>query len=163
MEATKRSLSVLEDTDLTVYVAKLAGSKESQEAFIRKMKQSNKNKVLGEIEATNIGLKEIEKRSVRQKAAYDSGLTSLKEYKEDIIRNEAEKADLSQKLEIKKVELAEEAKIENQSRKTLLALGNFKKVWGIADFHQKKELLHSILERVVVNTNKIELFFQNSI
>ena len=144
-------------------VEKLAESKEAQEAFVKRMKQSGKIQIIREIDSATTVLKEIEKRSVRQKMAYDSGVTSLKDWKDDVAKNESDTLELNGTLEAKRIELTQETKVENQSRKSLLALANFKKVWKIADISQKKELLHSILEKVVVDTNKIELFFQNII
>jgi len=142
-------------------IEKLAESKEAQETFVKRMKQSNKIQILREIDSATTVLKEIEKRSVRQKIAYDSGVTSLKEYKEDIAKNGSEKFEFNERLEVKRIELTQETKVENQSRKSLLALANFKKIWKIAGLSQKKELLHSILEKVIVNTNKIELVFKS--
>ena len=144
-------------------IEKLAESKEAQETFVKRMKQSNKIQILREIDSIVFALKDIEKRAIRQKMAYDSGVTSLKDWRDDMSKNEGDKLGLNGRLEAKRSELTQETKVENQSRSSLLALVNFKKVWGIADFHQKKELLHSILEKVVVDTNKIELCFQNAI
>lgn len=143
-------------------IEKLAESKEAQEAFIKRMKQSNKIQLLREVDSMTTMLKEIEKRAVRQKMAYDSGVTSLKDWKEDMAKNESDKLELNERLEIKRIELTQETKVENQSRKSLLALSNFKKVWKIADFTTKKELLRTILEKVIVKGNQIEVLFAHS-
>lgn len=143
-------------------IEELADSKEAQEAFVEKMKQSNKSQILREIDSITFSLKEIEKRAIRQKMAYDSGITSLKDWKDDMVKNENDKLELNGRLEAKRIELTQETKQENQSRKSLLALSNFKKVWKIADFAAKKELLRTILEKVVVKSNQIEVLFAHN-
>lgn len=140
-------------------IERLSESKDAQEAFIKKMKQSNKKQILNDIELIKLSLKGIDKRASRQKIAYDSGVTSLKEYKDDIAKNESEKFELNQKLEAERIELTQETNIENQSRKSLLALTNFKRIWNIATLPQKKEILSNLIYEVKVNNDKIEITF----
>lgn len=140
-------------------IQKLSDDKNAQEIFIKRMKKNNKIQISREIETIQTSLENIDKRAVRQKLAYDSGVTSLMDYKEDIRRNETEKEELNQKLELKKIEVNQEVKIENQSRKSLLAFASFRKIWKIAGNSQKKELLQTILERVNVKDNHIEIIF----
>lgn len=143
-------------------IEKLAGSKEAQETFINKMKQSNKSQILREIDSITFALKDIDKKAIRQKMAYDSAVTSLKDWKEDMAKNETDKLELNERWEAKRIELTQETKMENQSRNSLLALANFKKVWKIADFATKKELLRTILDKVIVKGNQIEVLFAHS-
>ena len=60
-------------------------------------------------------------------------------------------------------ELKKEEEIANKSRETILALADFDRVWEQADFAKKKELFQSILDKVVVNGNKVQIFFANKI
>lgn len=127
----------------------------------KKEEKKEKDKVK-ELEFINLALKDIEKRAVRQKAAYDNGVTTLGEYKDDLARNDAEKDELTLRLETKRIELTQETKIENQSQKSLLALANFKSLWKTAELSQKKELLHSILEKVIIKDSQIETVFAHN-
>jgi site-specific DNA recombinase len=140
-------------------IEKLADSKNAQEAFVKKMKLSNKSQILREIDSITFSLTEIEKRAIRQKIAYDSGVTSLKDWKDDMAKNDGDRQESNERLEAKRIEFTQESRMENQSRMSLLALANFKKIWIVADFHQKKELLHSILEKVIIKDNQIEIVF----
>jgi len=62
-----------------------------------------------------------------------------------------------------KQELKKEEETANKSREALLVLADFDRVWEQADFSKKKELFQSILDKVVVNGNKVQIFFANKV
>lgn len=126
------------------------------------MKKSNKNRVQENMKAIQTMLEGLEKKRFRQKQAYESGLTSLEEYTEDTTNYEQKKIELREELKVKFQELRQETKIEERSRKSLLALANFKKIWGKADFSSKKELLSALLDKVIVKSDEIEVVFAHS-
>lgn len=149
--------------EVVKHIRKLANSNEAREAFIREMKKNNREKVLKEIESLQDIVKNLEARRQRQKLVYESGGIPLEEYLSDIRRTDQEKTDVLIRLENKQEELKKEEEIANKSREALLALADFDKTWEQADFVKKKELLQSILDKVLVTGNKVKIFFANKV
>lgn len=143
-------------------IKKLAENKDAQKAFIARLKKGNKNKIKKEVQFLKDTLVEQDKRLQRQKQAYEAGIKPLEEYAKDTEKNEGDKAEIEKTLEVKTIELNNETKFEQQSIKSLLALVNFNKVWSRAEFGEKKELLNSILDNVVVKKNHININFRNT-
>lgn len=149
--------------EVVKHIRKLANSNEAREAFIREMKKNNREKVSKEIESLQDIVKNLEARRQRQKLVYESGHIPLEEYLSDIRRTDQEKTDVLIRLENKQEELKKEEEIANKSREALLALADFDKTWEQADFVKKKELLQSILDKVLVTGNKVKIFFANKV
>ena len=140
-------------------IRKISENKEAQKAFIERLKRGNKLKIKKGVQFLKDSLEELDKRLVRQKQAYEAGIKPLEEYAIDVEKQESDKTEIKNALESKTKELNKETQFEKQSKKSLIALANFNKVWEKASFSQKKELLQNILEKVIVNKNKVELFF----
>ncbi len=81
---------------------------------------------------------------------------------ETTIKTIYSKNTLNSNLEAKTKEFTMETKFENQSRQSLLVLANFNKIWNDADISRKKALLRTILEKVVVNGDHIEVPFAHN-
>lgn len=143
-------------------IKKLAENKEAQKAFIARVKRGNKNKIKKEIQFLKDSLQELDKRMGRQKQAYEAGIKPLEEYAKDVEKYETDKAKIENTLEIKTKELKDETRFEQQSMKSLLALANFNKIWNKADFSSKKELLFSLIRKVIVDGEKIEVEFAHN-
>lgn len=140
-------------------IRELANNEATQKSFIARMKTGNKQKIKNEITFLKESLKELESKLDRQKRSYEAGIKSLAEYQQDARSYETNKTETVEAIFLKEQEFSQESVIIERSLKSIKALLNFDILWEKADFVQKKELLRSIIEKVEVRGNAIELFF----
>jgi site-specific DNA recombinase len=144
-------------------INKLASSIQAQEHFVKKMKESNKENTKTQIKNIKVILKTIDLKKARLKTAYTEGVISLTEFKNDLNLLKQQQDGVLQQITTSQEQLSKEEELENQTKEALIALADFDKIWENAEFASKKDLLQTILKKVVYKgNNKIEVIFANT-
>ncbi len=143
-------------------IKELSNNKTTQDEFFKQMKKNkvkNTEKVIQSLEKAH---KEIDKQRQRLKKAYLSGAFDLIEFNKDREKMDNEDGNILDKLQIEKTKYEKEKNTEQKTREAILALSDFEANWDSAEFSQRKDLLQTILEKVIVKNNNVEIIFRST-
>ncbi|MGI5841448.1 MAG: recombinase family protein [Patescibacteria group bacterium] len=140
----------------------LASNENAQKEFITQMRKNRSAEVSQQIKRVKQGLEKLAKKRERIKTIYIEGNIDPSEFSENLKKIDLETQVANQQLEKLNHDLANQEKIESQTKEAILALYNFDSIWDKADYDKKKELLSTILEKVVVDGESIEIFFAHN-
>jgi site-specific DNA recombinase len=140
-------------------IRSLVNDPEAQEAIVQELKKSDIERLRTELQALQDDLKGLESKRARQKFAYDNGAVPQEVYLEDCRRARNEEEKLKEDITNKQAEIDRAVERQHRNETVTLALDNFDRIWDHADIAKKKELLQSILKRVVVNKDSVEIEF----
>lgn len=140
-------------------IRKLADSDDARETFVNEMQKNKADEIQANIDALQAELETITQVEARQKKAYEHGVTDLQTYQKDIEENRARRLKIQEEIQKSSSNLEGEQSIANKNREAILALADFDKNWERATFEQRKELMTSILSKVVVFKRSVKMEF----
>jgi site-specific DNA recombinase len=138
-------------------ITELAKSKEARKEFANQMKKNNSEQIKKNISGLKDSLQKIDDKDTRLKLAYTNGAISLGEFSDDRHRLGNERDALSKHIGELEIRLVKEERLAVQSETALLALADFDKSWGNANFFERKALLQGILEKITVSNDKTRI------
>jgi len=141
-------------------IKELANSETCRKAYLEEMKNNGSKTIQNELERLVEAKQRLEAKRERIKEAYYNKATTLEEFTSDTnsIRNDITKVE--EQIATRQAELTS---LQHSSAKAVeihAVLEHFEENWEKANFQLKRELMQSILERVVVHENRVEVMFR---
>lgn len=131
------------------------------EELYRKTKEVNKNKerLMQKMRCVGREISDAESRITKEFSLYEDNIIDKDILKERIAAlKEIKDARLKEKSEIEK-KMNSSQSIEEQKQILETTLDNFSVLWDVADLPEKRKLLLSIVSKVIVYKDKIEVYF----
>lgn len=141
-------------------VRKLASSDEAQKSFEVKVKQGRRDEIKVEIEVTEEKLKHIAPKRDRFHKAFGDMVLSYEDYRKQLADVDEDEAKLVSRLAELKKEYQESEVTQEKLEKALKAFRDFYLIWDKATMDKKKDLIASIIEKVVYKKNKLEIIYK---
>lgn len=141
-------------------IKELANSETSRRAYLEEMKNDGSKTIQQEVKRLVETRERLEAKRERIKDAYYNKATTLEEFTSDTNNIRSDLAKVEEQIATRQAELAS---LQHSSAKAIeihAVLEHFEENWEKADFQLKRELMQSILERVIVNNNKVEVMFR---
>ncbi len=137
----------------------LTKDKTAQKEFISQMRKSHSNDINQQISRSKLSLEKLSKKRERIKNIYIEGSIDPSEFTEQL--QEIELATQKENLSLEKLndDLLNQEKIEQQTKEAIMALYDFDSIWDSASFDKKKELMSTILEKITVDGETINILF----
>jgi hypothetical protein len=141
-------------------IREIANSPQTQKSFEQTLKKADSEYSSQRKIAIQKELEMLPIKRDRFTKAYGAGVMELNEY----ARNMKETTDIENNLRTELTELQEKERNNKIFREkvlhTIQVFRDFDKIWGGASFELKKDLLSSILDRVVYSKNKVKIEYK---
>jgi site-specific DNA recombinase len=141
-------------------VRNLAQSKETQVAFEKTLKNLNDKDLTKKNKMIERELAKIPQIKDRYSKAFERKLMSFDEYGRQLNRVAESEKDLNAQFAELQVLIKENEKIKERVSKAISVFKNFDKIWGSATLEVKKDLLRSIIKKIVYSKNKLKIEYQ---
>lgn len=141
-------------------IKELANSETSRKAYLEEMKNDGSKTIQKEVERLVEARERLETKRERIKDAYYNKATTLEEFTNDTNNIRSDLTKVEEQIATRQAELAS---LQHSSAKAVeihAVLEHFEDNWDKADFQLKRELMQSILERVVVHEKRVEVMFR---
>lgn len=140
-------------------IRKLAKDETAQKEFIAQMKKSRSGEINKEIVGVKASLDKLAKKKERIKNIFVDGSIDPSEFTELLkqIEKDIQKENLN--LDRLNEDLHNQEKVEQQTKEAIMALYDFDSIWESASFEKRKELISTILEKVSVEGNMVNITF----
>lgn len=136
-------------------IRKLSKSLEAQKSFEKTLRETNNKNILVKEKAVKAELKKIPQIRDRFSKALGYKLMKFDEYgRQTNELNEKEEMLIIQDREIQK-EKEENNKIQERVKKAISLFKNFDKIWDKASLEVRKDLLRTIIKKIVYSKNKV--------
>lgn len=143
-------------------VKSLANSQATRKAYLGEITKDNSDLIKKEIATLEASMGELQATRLRIKQAYGKGVIQLEEYSHDLAEIDKDAQKIRNQIEEKTTQIHELSDKNKSYMKISTLLGNFDQSWNNASMELKKELMQSILEKVVVNENKVQIVFRTA-
>ncbi|MFA5025964.1 MAG: recombinase family protein, partial [Candidatus Shapirobacteria bacterium] len=138
-------------------IKELASNPEAQDEFISQSKSSKKSEIKAKIKLINDTFeknKEGRERIKNLLITQDFDSKMVAEFKDQLTKYDVQEIRQTKELEQLQKELNQESKTEKLTKKTILSLMNFDKIWETADTNEKKMLLATLIRKIIVSNEK---------
>lgn len=141
-------------------IIKLANSESAREAYLSEMTRTDTNLLEQEIRVLKDSISKLQDKRNRQKEAYYNGVITMEEYTTDTKELDKDILKDTKELEGKTYTLESILRKSTQIVKITSLINNFKENWENANLSLKKELMLTILEKVIVYENRVDIIFK---
>lgn len=141
-------------------IKKLANSADAQESFEKTLKNINSKDIENKEKSIKQEIAKMPLVRDRYSKALGLKVMTYDEYGRqmgDLIKRETE---LNSQLSELRIEKKEFEKIKEKASRAINVFKNFNKIWDRAGFEVRKDLLRSIIKKVVYSKNKLKIEYQ---